>query len=152
MSTTTMSALDFILPIGTAIEPEEWSSFGKISNDISSVELLPTTNVMPAVVLEFAMGREGLAPPSTEAIGVANRVVQAAQANLELPDIGVNSDGELTFYFRVPDGRLLMAELDVDGVLWAGVHDDSCGVGNTKSELMMPAEEKRLISLFKQIR
>ena len=150
MSTIAATVPSYISPIGTAIDPYALPFVEKVSNDINSVALLPTTNVMPVVVLEFAMGKEGLPRPTTEAIGVANRVVQAAHANLGHPDIVVNSEGELTFYFRVPDGRLLMAELDVNGVLWAGVHDDRYGADNTKSELMMPAEEERLIRLFKQ--
>ena len=151
MPNITTPNLIFTRPTGTAMEAGGLPMGDKASNDIYYVKLLPNTSVMPAVVLDFVMGKEGSPPTTVDAIGVANRVVQAAQANVENPDIVVTSDGELAFYFRLPDGRLLMAELDVEGMLWAGVHDDNGGTGDSKSELMMPAEEERLIRLFQQV-
>ena len=151
MSAITTPVLDLVSATGTAIKFEELLAANTSSHEIDCIELLPTTNVMPVVVLEFAMGKVGSPPPTADAIGAANRVVQAAQTSIEDPDIVVNSDGELAFYFRLPDGRLLMAELDVEGTLWVGVHDDHCGTGDVQSELIMPAQEDRLIGLFKQV-
>ncbi len=101
-----------------------------------------------SVVQEFALGVEDV-QPDANVVDMAERIVRAAQASVRNPDIVLDDDGEISLHLRLPDGRLLMAELAVDGTIWAGVYDDR-NDGGREVELMMPATETELISLFGQ--
>ena len=102
------------------------------------------SNPLPPIVLSFVKGVEG-AHPSPHAINVAAKVVRAAQQAVIDPEIVHDDDGELSFFFRLADGRLLMAELSLEGTLWASIHSEELG---RKPEVMMPADIADLLELF----
>lgn len=75
------------------------------------------------VVWEFAAGVDGVMP-DINIVAEAGRLVKAANKWTPIPDIAVDVDGALSFYLRLWNGLLLMAELRVNGILDASVYND----------------------------
>ena len=75
------------------------------------------------IVKEFSDGLDN-ARPSSEVIGMASRITEAARAKTIQPEISVDIDGALSFDLRLASGLLLIAELDADGTLEALLIDD----------------------------
>lgn len=75
----------------------------------------------------FSEGIEG-SEPTAAAIDAASRIASAALEKTVEPEITVDVDGALSFDFRLADGLLVLAELDVNGHLDASVYDDRKGV------------------------
>lgn len=75
------------------------------------------------VVREFAAGVDGVMP-NINIVAKAGRLVKAANKWTPIPDIAVDVDGALSFYLRLWNGLLLMAELRINGILNASVYND----------------------------
>ena len=104
-----------------------------ISNDMVRQELY-----------EFDQGIGGVRPEKW-VVGMAVRISKVAIESTEQPDITVDIDGELSFYLRLKDGRLVLAELGVKGLLDASVYD-----GKDKLLKRMPlATEEELITVLR---
>ena len=74
----------------------------------------------PAVA-EFAAGVEGCPPPAPEVVDMGAELVRAA-GKLEMPEFSVDGDGALSIDLLLPDGGRVMAELTIDGRLFASVY------------------------------
>ena len=89
------------------------------------VEVVPPSPILPPVVeaelMEFSAGLGGVCP-TEEAIRIARVLSEAAVRHVAHPDITVDIDGELSFDLRLDDGRLVFAELGLDGQLDVGVY------------------------------
>lgn len=145
-TSTPQSLMETSYPVGTGAVG--WNDLEVYLpwDDKSSLESPSSTYATPAVVLDFMMGREGLPPPSVDAISTASRIVRAAQAYVENADIvWDDEDGELIFHFLLPDGGLLMAEFTWEGNLWAGVYGN--GRKNDVGQ-SMPTTEEQFLALF----
>ena len=93
---------------------------------------------------DFEKGREAN-PPTEEINRLARRIVKTAAERGNYPDIHVDFEGSLSFDLRLPDGRLLLANLFTDGVLDVSVYDDASG----KWIINWPdATEADFVSLF----
>ena len=79
------------------------------------------------VVQEFAAGVDGVAAPHAGVVAMAGRVVQAALARTADAEFSVDVDGALSLVLRLSDGRLMLAELAVDGSLAFSRYDDDFG-------------------------
>ena len=55
---------------------------------------------------------------------MAFRIAQVAVQCASYPDITTDVDGELSFYLKLLDGRLVMAELAVVGSIDVAVYDN----------------------------
>ena len=71
----------------------------------------------------FKNGVEGI-KPTFSVFQSAYRIVAVANEFVPEPDITMDVDGELSFYLTLTDGRLVMAELAIDGSIDASVYDD----------------------------
>ena len=91
----------------------------------------------------FAEGTRDSAP-SKLVTEMATRLVKAAAQFCEIPDISFDIDGELSFDLRLRDGRLILAELSIDGSIDASVYDE----GNTLLKRMPLATEPELIAVL----
>lgn len=103
----------------------------------------PTITPYPAVQ-EFAAGIDGV-KPSVEVVEIAARLVEAALDQTADSEISVDVDGALSFVLRLNDGRLVLAELNPDGVIDASRYDDEQGA-NVKRFPRATAED--LLKLF----
>ena len=127
---------DFILPELNVFELEDRSLDGVIK-DIKVDEVRHELS-------EFRQGIEGV-QPARQVVKMAVRISKVAINFTKLPDITVDIDGELSFYLRLKDGRLVLAELGVEGLIDASVYDE-----NDKLLKRMPsATEKELIAVLK---
>ena len=84
----------------------------------------PPPSLPPAVekeLVEFSAGLDGMCP-TEEAIQAARMLSKAALRHVADPDITVDIDGELSFDLRLDDGRLIFAELGLNGRLDVGVY------------------------------
>lgn len=97
------------------------------------------------VVREFAAGVDGVSPDFST-VTKAARLVKAATERTPIPDIAVDIDGALSFYLRLWNGLLLMAELRVNGILDTSVFNDA-----TKEEInhLPRATEAQFIDLLR---
>ena len=86
--------------------------------DIATSPSLPP--VVEAELAEFS-AVAGVCP-TPEAVRIARVLSEAAVQHVRYPDITVDSDGELSFDLRLKDGRLVFAELSLDGRLDVGVY------------------------------
>ena len=77
--------------------------------------------VIQAELVEFSAGLDGVCP-AEEVVRIATVLSQAAVRHVAHPDITVDIDGELSFDLRLDDGRLVFAELGLDGQLDVGVY------------------------------
>ncbi|MYE41972.1 MAG: hypothetical protein F4X27_17365 [Chloroflexi bacterium] len=71
---------------------------------------------------EFAAGIDGN-HPDPWVVEMATRIAKAALTKTREPEISVDMDGGLSFDLELPSGRLLLAELGIDGSIDAGVYD-----------------------------
>ena len=71
---------------------------------------------------EFAAGLDGKRP-DPGVVEMAARIAKAALAKTREPEISVDVDGALSFDLELSGGRLLLAELEIDGSIDAGVYD-----------------------------
>ena len=69
-----------------------------------------------AAIEEFARGLEGRVPSRT-VVDMARRLVAAAISMTDEPEITVDVDGALAFDLRLNSGRLMFAELSIEGTL-----------------------------------
>ena len=77
--------------------------------------------VVEAQLAEFSVGLDGVRP-TERALRIATVLCEAAVQYVENPEITVDVDGELSFDLRLKDGRLVFAELGLDGRLDVGVY------------------------------
>ena len=103
----------------------------------------PATSLHPAVH-EFAQG-VGDVQPSDRVVTIASRIVQEVLERTADSEISVDVDGALSFVLQLDDGRLVLAELNPDGVIDASRYDDEQGT-NVKRFPRSTAED--LIKLF----
>lgn len=76
------------------------------------------------VLNEFERGPAAGAQPESWVVVMARSISKAAVDNTVQPDISVDpDDGELSFDLRLSDGRLVLADMEVDGSLDARVYD-----------------------------
>ena len=75
-----------------------------------------------AALDEFAAGLDGKRPEPW-VVEMAARIANAALAKTREPEISVDVDSALSFDLELPGGRLLLAELEIDGSINAGVYD-----------------------------
>ena len=75
-----------------------------------------------AALDEFAAGLDGKRP-EPRVTEMAARIANAAVANTREPEISVDVDGALSFDLELPGGRLLLAELEIDGRIDASLYD-----------------------------
>ena len=66
----------------------------------------------------FSIGHEGKRP-SVSVVSMADRIAKAAVDKTVEPEITVDADGALSFDLRLTSGRLVLAELDLDGAFAA---------------------------------
>ena len=93
---------------------------------------------------EFGAGVESV-KPELHVVESATRIARAAVKYTPQPDIVTDVDGEISFYIRLNNGRLIMAEMSVGGSIDASIYDD-------RDELLrrMPkATEKEFIEVLK---
>ena len=90
-----------------------------------AVEDVPPSPSLPPVVeaelAEFSAGFDGMRP-TEQAVCIARVLSDAAVRHITYPEITVDIDGELSFDLRLDDGRLVFAELGLDGRLDIGVY------------------------------
>ena len=90
-----------------------------------AVEDVPPSPSLPPVVeaelAEFSAGTDGMRP-TEQAVCIARVLSDAAVRHIKHPEITVDIDGELSFDLRLDDGRLVFAELGLDGKLDIGVY------------------------------
>ena len=96
------------------------------------------------VVQEFAQGTNGV-QPTAPVVDMATRIVTAAIERTADSEISVDVDGALSFVLRLNDGRLVLAELNPNGVIDASRYDDEQGT-NVKRFPRSTAED--LIKIF----
>ena len=102
-----------------ALCPQRHSAPGlAVQHVLSSPRFLPA--VAP-VLAEFSEGLGDLCP-TPDAVRLAEVLSHAALQHVRHPDITVDVDGELSFDLRLKDGRLVFAELGLDGRLDVGVY------------------------------
>ncbi|MDE2817828.1 MAG: hypothetical protein OXK81_14185 [Chloroflexota bacterium] len=82
--------------------------------------------------------------PSGEVVMMAFRIARVVVANVEHPDILMDIDGELSFDLLRKDGRLVLAEMEVNGTIHASLYDCQ----NSLLEYMPSATEAEFTSLF----
>ena len=73
-------------------------------------------------IREFQRGIGGDAP-SIEVVNAANNLNCLANLRTVQPEISVDGDGALSLDLRLRDGALVMAEMEMDGTVNAGVYD-----------------------------
>ena len=78
--------------------------------------------------------------PTAPVVDMATRIVTAAIERTADSEISVDVDGALSFVLRLNDGRLVLAELNPDGVIDASRYDDEQGT-NVKRFPRATAEE-----------
>lgn len=81
-----------------------------------------TQAAIKAALDEFTTGLDGR-QPEPRVVAMAARITNAALAKTREPEISVDVDGALSFDLELPGGRLLLAELEIDGSINAGVYD-----------------------------
>lgn len=87
-------------------------------------ELASFPSEIEHVLNEFERGPVTGAQPESWVVVAARSISKAAVDNTVQPDISVDpDDGELSFDLRLSDGRLVLADLEVDGSLDARVYD-----------------------------
>ena len=74
-----------------------------------------------AAVAEFAAGLDGKRPEPW-VVEMAARIANEALAKTREPEISVDVDGALSFDLELSNGNLLLAELEIDGSIDAGVY------------------------------
>ena len=131
--------------LSTATEVvREWSA-GPLQ--VQERNALPVSDLFP-VVREFAEGVGGICPERS-VVAMAVRLVQAAIAHTDKPEITVDDDDGMEFDLRLGNGWLLMANLFPDGKIDVSVYDDSQGIPVKRVERMPQASEAELVSLFR---
>ena len=80
-----------------------------------------------SAIRAFSIGHEGKRP-SAKVVSMADRIARAAADKTVEPEITVDVDGALSFDLRLASGWLLLAELNLDGILDASIYDDHRGV------------------------
>lgn len=108
-----------------------------VNKDIADDEVQQELN-------EFSEGIEGVRP-ARQVVEMAVRISIVAIESTEQPDITVDIDGELSFYLRLKDGRLVLAELGVEGLIDASVYDEK----DKLLKRMPSATEEELIAVLK---
>ena len=81
-----------------------------------------TEAVVKAALDDFAVGFDGKRP-APWVVEMAARIANAALARTREPEISVDVDGALSFDLELLGGRLLLAELEIDGNIDAGVYE-----------------------------
>ena len=99
---------------------------------------------LPDVVVLFSEGLES-DRPARSVIDMAAQITTEAEAKTVQPEITVDVDGALSFDLRLSDGRLVLAELSMDGVLDASIYDDDLGISFTR---LPQATASELIAYF----
>lgn len=79
---------------------------------------------LEAVLEEFTAGI-GEVRPAEAVVEAARAISLAAVKYTTEPEIAVDIDGELSFDLRLANGRLVLAELNVNGRVHVGVHDEN---------------------------
>lgn len=109
----------------------------------------PERTTHPAVQ-EFAAGLDG-APPTASVVAAATALVQAALDHTTGALITYDDTDGLDFHLRLPDGRLVMANLFTDGTTDASIYDDRQGTPSPTVQRMRrtAATTAALMRLFR---
>ena len=76
---------------------------------------------------------------------MATRITQVAVRHAPEPEIAMDEDGELSFYMRLRDGRLIMADMDKSGMIDVSVYG-----ANNELDLRLPrATENQFVEILK---
>ena len=134
--------------------PDMWISHNELDRKVLTVQTSrPTVSdqrlieSLHATTLLFAEGFND-AKPSMTTLAKADRVVRAALEEAGRAEIDVDEvSGALSFDLRLSDGRLLLAELEIDGGLTADLFDDSGGEITWVKHFPNPSS-RDLIALF----
>ena len=86
---------------------------------------------LPDVVVLFSEGLDG-ERPSRSVIDMAAQITKEALAKTVQPEITLDVDGALSFDLRLRDGRLVLAELSMAGVLDVSIYSDDLGISFTR--------------------
>ena len=113
-----LSAIDQLNAL-LALYAEQRSAPELAVEDVSPSPSLPP--VVQAELAEFSAGLDGVCP-TEEAVRIARVLSEVAVRHVGHPNITVDIDGELSFDLRLDDGRLVFAELGLDGRLDVGVY------------------------------
>lgn len=99
---------------------------------------------------QYIVGINDEHPPDSAAKLAAHFVGQAVRRSTKTEIDFDDEDGSLLFDLRLPNGLLLMAELYLDGTLYAGVHDDR-GAGDSQLvEWLENPNETEINELFSE--
>lgn len=114
------------------------------TNPVQAVSPAAIPIEIKAEIEAFARG-VGNAVPTNEVVAMANRIARVAIKHAPEPEIAMDEDGELSFYMRLEDGRLIMADMDKNGVIDVGVYS-----ANNELELRLPrATENQFAEILK---
>ena len=96
------------------------------------------------VLDEFRKGIDGEDQPLKNVVEMATKICQTAIKVTDHPDIIVDDDGALSFDFRLKSGYLIMAEIEIDGLIAANLYDEH----DELLEEMTRATEKDFIRIL----
>ena len=106
----------------------------------------PSRPGIPSAVFEFATGVDG-ARPSIKTFLAAANIVMAVNRMVDSPDVDFDdSDGSLSFDFRLSSGYLALADLDPDGSLDASIYDSE----NQRVRRMPEATDREFIESLRE--
>ena len=83
----------------------------------------PLNDEIQAALNSFESGIDGIRP-SVPVVQMAWRLAREIARSVNVPDITLDVDGELSFYLRLGNGHLIMAELTVYGTIDASIYDE----------------------------
>ena len=118
------------------VDPRGWMPGNRAREILDQLTFCPVENGTDAPVASslpeeietalagFAAGIEA-ARPGRGIVAAAREISLAAVRYTHDPEITVDVDGELSFDLRLSDGRLLLAELGINGRAHIGIHDDN---------------------------
>ncbi|MDE0332751.1 MAG: hypothetical protein OXL41_12885 [Nitrospinae bacterium] len=118
--------------------------FPGIEENINQIMSVPNNKIRDEL-FKFRNGVEGN-KPSNEIVENAIRIAKAMIESVEHPDMVMDFDGELSFDFRLRDGRLIMAEMEVCGKIDMSIYDSE----NKFLDRMMDATASEFIEILKQ--
>ena len=96
-----------------------------------------------AEISNFSDGIAGVRPDST-VVHKAIRIARIATERAPHPDITTDEDGELSFYMRLHNGYLIMAEMSISGSIDVGVY----GVDNKMVQRIPRATEREFVEVL----
>lgn len=95
-----------------------------VENGTDAPASLSLPDKIEAALAAFAAGTE-TARPERAIVVAAMEISLSAVRYTRDPEITVDVDGELSFDLRLSNGRLLLAELGINGRVHVGIHDEN---------------------------